>query len=74
MSRNESTIDRIIRATAAVLAVVVAVVVGAGSVAGVLLLVVAAILLVTSLMGFCPLYRVLGLSTHHAATKVGPRV
>jgi len=63
MLRNESTVDRAVRLVAAVVAAAVAFVVGAGSVAGIVLLVVAAILLVTAAVGFCPLYRVLGLST-----------
>lgn len=66
MTTNESTIDRIIRAVAAVaavVAIVVAVVAGPGSVLGIVLLVVAAVLLVTAAVGFCPLYRVFGMST-----------
>jgi hypothetical protein len=63
MVRNESTLDRVVRLVVAVVAVVVAVIVGAGSVGGIVLLVVGAIMLVTAAVGFCPLYRVLGLST-----------
>jgi len=63
MRTNESTLDRVVRLVVAVVATVLGVVVGAGSVGGVLLFVVAAIMLVTAAVGFCPLYRILGLST-----------
>ena len=63
MRTNEGTTDRILRAAAGVVAVVIALMTGLGSVGGILMLVVAAILLVTAATGFCPLYRVLGLST-----------
>lgn len=63
MSTNESPIDRVIRVVIAVAAVVVAFVVGASSVLGIILFVVAAIMIVTAATGFCPLYRVFGMST-----------
>ncbi|MBI4944010.1 MAG: DUF2892 domain-containing protein [Actinobacteria bacterium] len=63
MVRNESAADRIIRLVVAVVAVVVAFTVGAGSALGIVLLVVGAVMLVTAAVGFCPLYRVFGLST-----------
>ena len=43
---------------------------GSGSVAFVLLLVVAAVLLVTAAVGFCPLYRVFGMSTCRVADEL----
>ena len=66
MTTNESTLDRIIRAVVGVVALVVAVVVGMGSLGGILLVVVGGILVVTAAVGFCPLYRILGLSTAKA--------
>jgi hypothetical protein len=63
MKTNEGTIDRIIRAVAGVAALLGAFAVGTGTVGFVLLLVVAAVLLVTAAVGFCPLYRVFGIST-----------
>jgi hypothetical protein len=66
MSTNESTLDRIIRGIVGAIALVVAVVVGVGSVGGILLIVVGGILVVTAAVGFCPLYRILGLSTAKA--------
>ena len=66
MTTNESTLDRIIRAVVGVVALVVAVVVGMGLLGGILLVVVGGILVVTAAVGFCPLYRILGLSTAKA--------
>ena len=63
MQRNENTVDRLIRIIIAVAAVVVALAVGAGSILGIVLFVVALIMLVTSAIGFCPLYRIFGLTT-----------
>ena len=72
MKRNEGTLDRIIRGIAAVAAVIVAAAIGFGTVAGVILLVVAAILAVTAVTGFCPLYRVFGLSTYRPTPAAAP--
>ena len=74
MSRNESNLDRMSRAAVAVVAVIGAVAVGASSVLGVLLFAVAGILIVTAAVGFCPLYRLLGISTDKTASKVSTRV
>ena len=63
MTSNVSKLDRIIRVIIAIVAAVVAIAVGAGSTAGVVLFVVAAIMLGTSAISFCPLYRIFGLST-----------
>jgi hypothetical protein len=64
MKINMGSIDRMLRAfVVAPAAIVVAIVVGAGSVAGVVLLVVAAIMLATSVVGFCPLYKLLRINT-----------
>ncbi len=63
MTTNEGTVDRSIRVALAVAAVVGAVLVGASTVLGIVLLVVAGVLLLTAATGFCPLYRVLGIST-----------
>jgi hypothetical protein len=63
MTTNESTTDRVLRVVLAAVAIVGAVVVGAGSTVGIVLLVVAGVLLLTAATGFCPLYRVFGVST-----------
>jgi hypothetical protein len=63
MTTNESSIDRIIRLVIGVAALVGAFAVGLGSVGGIILAVVGAVMLVTAAVGFCPLYRVFGIST-----------
>lgn len=63
MSKNENGIDRIIRVVIAIAAVAGAAALGFGTVGAWILLVVAAIMLVTAVTGFCPLYRVFGMST-----------
>jgi hypothetical protein len=63
MKANVGTVDRIVRAVVGLAALLGAVAIGSGSVAFVLLMVVGAILLVTAAVGFCPLYRVLGIAT-----------
>jgi len=60
---NESTVDRAVRGVGGVAALVAAFVIGIGSVLGIVLAVVGAVLIATGAVGFCPLYRVLGIST-----------
>ena len=74
MNVNMGSIDRIVRTfVVAPVAIVVAIVVGVGSVAGVVLLALAAVMLVTSAVGFCPLYRVFRINTqsHHGSARHG---
>jgi Inner membrane protein YgaP-like, transmembrane domain len=59
MSPNMSSLDRSLRALVGLVAIVIAVAIGAGSFAGIVLFAVAAVLLATSAVGFCPLYRLL---------------
>lgn len=73
MKRNEGTIDRVIRVVLALVAVGAAVAIGISSLWGIVLLVVAAILLVTAAVGFCPLYRLVGMSTCPAPRAETPR-
>lgn len=63
MERNEAGIDRVVRGVAAVAAAVGAFAVGPTSGAGIALAVVAVVMAGTAATGFCPLYRVLGVST-----------
>ncbi|MEI6363025.1 MAG: DUF2892 domain-containing protein [Actinomycetes bacterium] len=70
MSKNESNADRIIRVVIAIAAVLGAFAVGASSVLGIILFVVAAVMLVTAAVGFCPLYRLFGLSTNKKKVTV----
>jgi hypothetical protein len=67
MFTNESGLDRGLRAAAGVILAIAAVVVGIGSVLGIVLIALAAILLVTAAVGFCPIYRILGMRTNTAA-------
>jgi hypothetical protein len=63
MTTNESTADRSIRAIVGVAALIAAFVIGIGSVGGIILAVVGVVMIVTAAIGFCPIYRVFGLST-----------
>jgi len=63
MKKNIGNIDRILRLTAAaIIAILFATGIIYGT-AGIVLVVVAAVLLFTSLVNFCPLYKLLGLKT-----------
>ncbi len=63
MITNENGIDRVVRIVIAVAAVLGAWAVGFGSVLGIVLLIVAAIMVLTAVTGFCPLYRLFGMTT-----------
>ena len=64
MSRNMTNSDRALRTfLLAPPAIVVAFVVGAGTIAGIVLFALVAIVLATSAIGFCPLYKLLHLDT-----------
>lgn len=63
MNANVGSTDKIARLVLALLAVVFAFLTGIGTALGVVLLVVGVVLAVTAFTGFCPIYRVLGLST-----------
>lgn len=69
MKSNESPADRVVRVVLALIAVAVAFVTGPSSLLGIILFVVAAVLLITAITGFCPLYRVLGMSTKKKVTS-----
>lgn len=66
---NESTPDRFIRVVVGAVALVAAVMLGVGTAGGILLLALGGILVVTGAVGFCPLYRLLGVSTVRASRK-----
>ena len=70
MNKNEGNTDRIIRAVVAIIAVMAAALVGFGSPIAWVLLAVAVIMGVTAAVGFCPLYRIFGMSTCPVDTKV----
>ncbi len=61
MKSNMGTTDRIVRAAIAVVAVILALTVGGGW--GIVFWIVAAIMALTTVVGFCPLYAPFKLST-----------
>lgn len=61
MKTNESNVDRIIRFIIAIAALIAAL--ATSGALSIVLWVVSAIMLITALIGFCPLYRVFGIST-----------
>jgi hypothetical protein len=63
MTRNVSNLDRTIRVVIAIIALMAAMSAGSSSVLGMVLYLVAVIMLGTAAVGFCPLYRLFGLST-----------
>lgn len=63
MKQNIGNTDRIVRIVLAVLLTVGAWMAGFGSLGGILLLVLALAMLVTSAIGFCPLYAPFSFST-----------
>jgi hypothetical protein len=68
MKKNMSTADRVIRI---LVAVAIAVLYFTGTISGtvaLILLIVAGIFILTSFVSFCPLYRLLGISTRRVKT------
>ena len=61
LARNEHNIDRILRVVIGAALAIAGI--AAGGVVAVLGVVVGLILIVTGTIGFCPIYRMLGLST-----------
>jgi len=69
MKLNMGNTDRIVRLVIAALLVVGALLLGFGSVGGIILLGLAVVMLVTSAVGFCPLYAPFKFSTKSGAAK-----
>jgi len=63
MKINMGTLDRILRTTIAVLLGVLYYMGTLSGIVGIIALVVVAVLLLTSLFSFCPIYAIVGLST-----------
>jgi hypothetical protein len=63
MNANVGSTDKIVRLVLALVAVVFAFIAGIATALGIVLLVVGVVLAATAVTGFCPLYRVLGMST-----------
>ncbi|MGM0617752.1 MAG: YgaP family membrane protein [Actinomycetota bacterium] len=68
MERNEAGVDRVVRGVVAVAAAVAAFAVGPTSGAGIALVAVAVVMAATAASGFCPLYRLFGISTCRVPT------
>jgi len=67
MTKNMSLLDRKLRGLAATsLLLIAALLVGVGTAAGIVLLALAAVIAVTSLVGFCPLYALIHINTRGA--------
>lgn len=63
MNKNLNRLDRGIRIGIAALLTVGAWTAGFGSITAIILLILAAVMLATSVAGFCPIYALFGLST-----------
>ena len=63
MKGNESSLDRIIRGILGVALLLVAFLAVPAGALQIVLAVIGVVLLLTGAVGFCPLYRILGLST-----------
>jgi hypothetical protein len=61
--RNMGSIDRLIRVVAGVIVILIAALVSMNDIAQIILWVVGAILVLTTAIGFCPLYKLLHIST-----------
>ena len=65
MTHNMGALDRRVRTfVVAPAAIVVAFIVGAGTIGGIILFGIAGIMLASSVVGFCPTYTVVGISTY----------
>ena len=64
MGKNVGQTDKVIRIVVAIIAAIAAFM--TGGTLGIVLWIVAAVMLVTGLVGFCPLYRLFGISTRSA--------
>lgn len=63
MTPNMGNTDRIIRAIAAIIAIIIAFIVGPSTWLGIVLFVIAAVLLLTAAIRFCPVYVPFKIST-----------
>ena len=63
MTQNENTTDRIISIIIALAALAGSIMIGITTIVGVILLIVAVVMVATAAVGFCPLYRLFGIST-----------
>jgi hypothetical protein len=74
LTHNMGTPDRWARGLlVAPAAIIAAGLIGAGSILGIILIAVGLIMLVTAVVGTCPLYALLGIDTHHGGHAVRGR-
>lgn len=64
MSVNESTVDRVIRGVLGVGLVLIGLFAVSSMALEIILIIVGAILVITSIVGFCPIYKLLGIKTN----------
>ncbi len=69
MVKNVGSPDKIARYLIAVVAIIAAFLVGAGTVLGIILFLVAAIMVLTAALGFCPIWRIVGVNTNRSASS-----
>ena len=72
MKANENGIDRALRLVLGVVLLVASFMwldAGAGSITGIIAAIIGAVLLITGLVGFCPAYRLVGMSTCKVKTE-----
>lgn len=72
MKPNENGVDRALRLALGVVLLIVAFMMldaGTGAITGIIAAIIGAVLLITGLVGFCPAYRLVGIST--CKTKAG---
>jgi hypothetical protein len=69
MKLNIGNTDRIIRVIIAALLAISAWIVGFGAIGGIVLLVLAAVMLITSAVGFCPVYAAFTFSTRRSPAR-----
>jgi uncharacterized membrane protein len=63
MATNMSSVDRVVRGIVGVVLILIALFLAMSTVLQVIFIVIGAILVITALIGFCPLYKLLGIST-----------
>lgn len=71
MKKNMGLIDRIVRLTLAAIFIVLYITGATDGTLGIILLILSGILILTSLVGFCPLYRLFNLKTTCKNCKTG---
>lgn len=63
MSPNVGSTDKVLRLVVAAVAVIVAIATGPSAALGIILFVVAAVMVLTAVVGVCPLYKLIGVNT-----------